>query len=183
MSTKRKSIGKKLRFEIFARDNFTCRYCGSQSDTVPLVIDHITPVCSGGTNDPENLLTACEPCNQGKGGRGLSKAVQTEQHRLALAQEMNEQLKSLEAAKATAKARERLTQEVCNFFCHVRGQKSMDKLTLRILSSFVRQHGAQLVFEWIEIASARLGPGAGDKKVGAYISGIRRVWMEESNAQ
>ena len=44
MANKRKSIGKKKRFEVFARDEFTCRYCGKQPPEVQLVIDHIKPV-------------------------------------------------------------------------------------------------------------------------------------------
>jgi 5-methylcytosine-specific restriction endonuclease McrA len=41
---KRKSISKKIRFEVFKRDSFTCQYCGSKSPDVTLVIDHIMPV-------------------------------------------------------------------------------------------------------------------------------------------
>jgi len=59
MANKRKSIGKKKRFEVFARDEFTCRYCGKQPPEVQLVIDHIKPVIEGGTNETTNLITAC----------------------------------------------------------------------------------------------------------------------------
>jgi hypothetical protein len=70
--TKRKSMGKRLRFEVFKRDGFCCQYCGAKpTEQAPLVIDHITPVCEGGTNDLENLISACEPCNQGKSGKLL----------------------------------------------------------------------------------------------------------------
>ena len=44
---KRQSMSKRLRFEIFARDEFTCRYCGKQPPEVQLVIDHIHPVADG----------------------------------------------------------------------------------------------------------------------------------------
>jgi len=37
-----------------------------------MVIDHIHPVAAGGDNDPSNLTTACESCNQGKKDRLLS---------------------------------------------------------------------------------------------------------------
>lgn len=30
-------------------------------------IDHVIPVCAGGTNDLVNLVLACEPCNRRKG--------------------------------------------------------------------------------------------------------------------
>lgn len=68
---KRKSTGKRQRFEIFKRDHFTCQYCGKQPPDVVLVVDHINPVSEGGDNDPLNLITACEPCNQGKAHKAL----------------------------------------------------------------------------------------------------------------
>ena len=56
----------KLRFEILARDNFACQYCGRTSAKVELQIDHIHPRAKGGTNNKENLITACKYCNIGK---------------------------------------------------------------------------------------------------------------------
>jgi len=70
---KRKSLSKGLRFDIFKRDGFTCQYCGRQPADVVLEIDHILPVYEGGTNDPMNLVTACEDCNRGKGKKLLDK--------------------------------------------------------------------------------------------------------------
>jgi HNH endonuclease len=68
----RTSTGKRLRFEIFKRDHFTCQYCGAQPPDVVLVADHITPVASGGQTTIDNLITACEACNQGKADRHLT---------------------------------------------------------------------------------------------------------------
>lgn len=64
----RPTISKKLRFEIFQRDNFCCRYCGRSKDDdgVRLHIDHKTPYSKGGKDDFNNLLTACSDCNEGK---------------------------------------------------------------------------------------------------------------------
>lgn len=31
MSVERKQLSKKLRFEVFKRDSFTCQYCGKKS--------------------------------------------------------------------------------------------------------------------------------------------------------
>lgn len=69
----RKSTGKRLRFEVFKRDGFTCQYCGKQPPDVVLVIDHIVPVCEGGETTADNLITACEVCNQGKAGKVLGQ--------------------------------------------------------------------------------------------------------------
>jgi hypothetical protein len=68
---KRKGLSKKVRFEVFKRDSFTCQYCGAQAPDAVLRVDHINPVAGGGDNDILNLITACEPCNQGKGARAL----------------------------------------------------------------------------------------------------------------
>lgn len=60
------AVSKRLRFEILRRDNYTCRYCGAKAPDVPLRVDHVLPETLGGTDDPSNLVTACEPCNSGK---------------------------------------------------------------------------------------------------------------------
>lgn len=65
----RKSTGKRLRFEIFERDSYTCRYCGAQPPAVVLVADHVLPVKENGQTSADNLVTACEACNQGKADR------------------------------------------------------------------------------------------------------------------
>lgn len=69
--TKRKSLSKKIRFEVFKRDSFTCQYCGSKVPDVILEVDHIKPVSKGGKNELINLVTSCFSCNRGKGKREL----------------------------------------------------------------------------------------------------------------
>ena len=59
-ASKRKTIPKSIRFEIFKRDKFTCQYCGKKSPNVILHVDRINPVSKGGTNDLLNLITSCE---------------------------------------------------------------------------------------------------------------------------
>ncbi len=59
---------RKLRSAILERDMFLCTYCGAGED---LTCDHIVPLVRGGTNDPENLVTACRSCNSSKGDRLL----------------------------------------------------------------------------------------------------------------
>lgn len=68
---KRKGLSKKIRFEVFKRDSFTCQYCGNQAPDFVLCVDHIVPVASGGQNDSLNLITACFDCNAGKSDRSL----------------------------------------------------------------------------------------------------------------
>jgi hypothetical protein len=64
-----KGVHRIVRWEVFARDGFTCRYCGRSPAThkgTSLEIDHRHPRSKGGTDDIENLLTACFECNNGK---------------------------------------------------------------------------------------------------------------------
>lgn len=59
-------VSKRLRFEILRRDQYRCRYCGTIAAETELRVDHVIPEALGGTADPSNLATACEPCNNGK---------------------------------------------------------------------------------------------------------------------
>ena len=179
MTPRRQGISKGTRFRIFARDGFTCRYCGAQADTVTLVVDHMIPVKHGGTNDDENLVTACEPCNQGKAAKQLDQSAPNDTDRLRLAQERNEQMQAAENARFIADARRDLRQTIVNFWCEERGQKEMHTQTLDVMASFVNEHGFEIVADWIGIAHRRLPYGA-DYKLGKYISGIRRTLISEA---
>jgi hypothetical protein len=65
------SISKRIRFEIFKRDGFACRYCGGHPPDVLLEVDHLHPIAEGGSNDEMNLVTACFDCNRGKSAKLL----------------------------------------------------------------------------------------------------------------
>lgn len=69
------AIGKSLRFQIFARDGFTCQYCGQQPPAVVLEVDHIHPVSRGGEDHEDNLVTACFDCNRGKRARIITEVA------------------------------------------------------------------------------------------------------------
>jgi 5-methylcytosine-specific restriction endonuclease McrA len=58
---------KITRRAIFARDSWTCQYCGS--DRGNLTIDHVIPRSKGGTSSWDNIVTCCAPCNRRKGDR------------------------------------------------------------------------------------------------------------------
>lgn len=60
------ALSRRLRFEILRRDGHTCRYCGARAPEVALTVDHVKPTALGGTDVPENLVTACADCNSGK---------------------------------------------------------------------------------------------------------------------
>ncbi|CAM5391022.1 hypothetical protein STENM36S_06321 [Streptomyces tendae] len=69
------AVSKRLRYEIFRRDNHACRYCGASAPDVPLRVDHVTPVALGGTDTPDNLVASCEPCNSGKSSATVDSAT------------------------------------------------------------------------------------------------------------
>lgn len=60
------SVSRRLRYEILRRDGNTCRYCGAKAPDVPLTVDHVVPVALGGSDEPSNLVAACQDCNSGK---------------------------------------------------------------------------------------------------------------------
>jgi hypothetical protein len=85
------AVGKKLRFEIFKRDGFTCQYCGRTPPDVVLNCDHVTPVSKGGTDDQENLITACFDCNSGKSNISLDQVIKPLAEQVEIAKERREQ--------------------------------------------------------------------------------------------
>ena len=60
------SLSKRIRFEVLRRDSHTCQYCGQMAPDVVLHIDHVEPKALGGSEKPDNLVTACKDCNAGK---------------------------------------------------------------------------------------------------------------------
>lgn len=64
-------LGRSLRFEVFKRDDWACRYCGARPPSAILHADHVVPVVDGGPDELDNLVTSCSDCNLGKGGRSL----------------------------------------------------------------------------------------------------------------
>lgn len=55
-----------LRWEVWERDNFTCRFCGTRRY---LATDHIVPESKGGETILNNLQTLCKTCNSRKSNK------------------------------------------------------------------------------------------------------------------
>lgn len=55
---------KITRRAVFARDGWTCQYCGARSN---LTVDHVIPRSKGGASSWENIVASCAPCNRRKG--------------------------------------------------------------------------------------------------------------------
>jgi len=93
----RKAISKKIRFEVFKRDSFTCQYCGKKAPDIVLEVDHIEPVSKGGRNDFLNLISSCRECNSGKSDRRLNdnSVLDKQRGQLEELQERKEQLEMM----------------------------------------------------------------------------------------
>lgn len=59
------------RREVLRRDHYTCQYCGSSKH---LTLDHVLPKSRGGQHSWDNVVAACESCNQTKGARTPAEA-------------------------------------------------------------------------------------------------------------
>lgn len=68
---RRTSLSPSKRINILERDDYTCKKCGRKASEGRLEVDHIKPVCKGGTDEESNLQTLCFECNRGKGGEEL----------------------------------------------------------------------------------------------------------------
>ena len=55
---------KITRRAVFARDGWTCQYCGARAN---LTVDHVIPRSKGGASTWDNIVASCAPCNRRKG--------------------------------------------------------------------------------------------------------------------
>lgn len=62
---------KLSRRSIFARDSYTCQYCGHRG--TDLTVDHIIPKKYGGPTTWDNLVCCCKKCNGRKSDKTLSQ--------------------------------------------------------------------------------------------------------------
>jgi 5-methylcytosine-specific restriction endonuclease McrA len=62
------------RFNIYARDDNTCQYCGRRHRRAELNLDHVVPRSRGGSTNWENVVCSCIGCNLRKGGRTPEEA-------------------------------------------------------------------------------------------------------------
>lgn len=150
---KRQSISKKLRFEVFKRDNFTCQYCGRMAPDVVLEVDHINPVANGGKNDILNLITSCHDCNIGKGKRVISEnnELKKQQAQLKELSEKREQLEMLiKWRKELSELDKRKVDAVEAVFMEKANLQLMDG-GRKIISKLIKKYGVSEVMEAVEI--------------------------------
>ena len=139
---KRVPVSKRMRFEIFKRDGFECQYCGATPPGVLLHCDHIEPVSRGGKTEMDNLVTACEACNQGKSDILLSVVPQSLASRAAEVAEREAQIAGYQAILKDK--RDRLgsdAQEVLELFCKFWGRDGIPRSHFVSIKNFVEKLG------------------------------------------
>lgn len=62
--SRRQSLTEQVKQVAFARAGGRCAYCGDSNG--PFENDHLYPLSRGGTDDPNNIVLACVPCNRAK---------------------------------------------------------------------------------------------------------------------
>lgn len=70
----RKKAVKFSRHNVYARDRGKCQYCGLKVRREEFQYEHVLPRSQGGKTSWENVVVACNTCNQKKGGRTPEQA-------------------------------------------------------------------------------------------------------------
>lgn len=184
------AISKSLRFEVFARDGFTCQYCGQRPPDVILECDHIHPRAKGGTDDTLNLITACVDCNRGKRAKVISAVAPRPDADLAMLKVQQEACEIERFLKAKAK-RDRQMAKTCEAI----QDEWMKYLTPawhpteRVLIPWIERYGAEEVCKSIICAAAAYNKNRfrGDEsrildQLIPYVGAILRNRMEDKEA-
>lgn len=180
------AISVRTRFEVFKRDDFTCKYCGRKSPDVVLEVDHIVPVIGGGQDDLVNLLTSCWECNRGKAGKSLTQILTGEDpHDKAI--EILERKRQLEEYnRVLAEENERMeteTWELVRRWKYEQGYRAKDDLNTiagpdyRWLKSALKWCPKEKIWEFMEAALLR-----GVTKNFKYVGACARNWRYEHMA-
>lgn len=153
----RKGISKRVRFEVFKRDGFTCQYCGAHPPAVVLQADHIHPVAEGGSNDIDNLITSCDTCNQGKGARLLSQVPESLAEKGEEIREREDQIKGYTSILRERAARiEDETWQVAEILSPGCSESGFDRRNLQSIKQFLERMPSWIVIEAAEMAYNRI---------------------------
>ncbi|MBK7380452.1 MAG: HNH endonuclease [Ignavibacteriales bacterium] len=155
----RKPLTKKIRFEVFKRDKFTCQYCGGSAPEVVLEVDHIIPVFSGGDNNIMNLITSCKPCNIGKKHRELSDdSVLTKQKKqIEDLEERKQQIRMMakwrdDLLKLDSEVVVLIEKNICNAF---ENQYTLTETSKDDIKRWVKQFTLNQILDSIDLSAAK----------------------------
>lgn len=154
--TQREAISKKLRFEIFKRDKFTCQYCGGKAPDVVLNVDHIEPVAHGGSNEVLNLITSCFSCNSGKSDRKLSDSsvVEKQRKQLELLAERREQIElMLEWKKSLSNFENDIVNMISDYINSKIAPRSLNVNGKISVSNWLKKYETEKILDAIDISA------------------------------
>lgn len=157
----RKPISKKLRFEVFKRDFFTCTYCGNKPPKIVLEVDHLLPVSRGGKNNIDNLVCSCFDCNRGKSNTELSSVPPSLEIKNTQTEEKLKQYKEyIKYLDALEKSKRQEINYVENVYCDAYPEYCFaDKFKMSV-RRFIDLLGIEETVEAMEIACCRKGMNA-----------------------
>jgi hypothetical protein len=155
----RSKLGKKARFDLFKRDDFTCQYCGQKPPAVVLEIDHVIAVANGGSSEEHNLITACFDCNRGKGA-GTLQCVPIDLARKAeMIEERASQVRAYEAVlRKQRRTKERQIEDVCDTFVLITKGWTLSDDGRRSVGYFLDKLPPSEVDEAMRLACSRKEP-------------------------
>lgn len=180
---KRKGIRASVRWHVFARDGFACRYCGvlAGQDGVELVVDHVVSVADGGSDHPDNLATACKGCNGGKSARSLEAAPTSKQVVKRIRKQAANLSQQADAIREALVAERQLRQEIVNLKCAAYGIDTctIQKGEIASVRKLLAEFGADEVLSWYQSAARN---NVSQWQSVRYVCGIARNVREARNA-
>lgn len=180
----RKSLSGSLRWEIFRRDGFCCRYCGAQAGTdgTVLAVDHVVSVAEGGTNSIDNLITACQTCNGGKYSRSLSEVPVASDQADRAAERAANAAELAESVKAEFEANKQMIQACVDIkgnaylVDQVQSKGGEWAIAVRLLKEF----GVACLADWYQTAHRK---GVPQSDAIRYVCGCARKTRKDREAQ
>lgn len=171
MKGKRRSVSKKIRFEVFKRDGFRCAYCGKMPPEVILEIDHIIPVSKKGTNDINNLIASCFDCNRGKRNIELDRVPSKITENIEVLKEKEDQV--MELRRFIKKINARIKRDIDKidkiYSLYFEGWSMTERFKRGTLTYFLKNLPYHEVEDACDIAFNRI---AGEESSIKYFCGI-----------
>lgn len=187
MASARKQISRRMRFEIFKRDSFTCQYCGGTPPSKILEVDHVVPVSKGGKDERHNLVTSCFECNRGKADIPLTQIPIPILDELNKAVEIREQTEAFERfLKKQRKANDKAVAEIGSHWLSQCSKTPdyavLEKDRARSLRIFLAHFPAQKLMHFVDVAHSRKPTSwSQDGDTWKYFCGI--CWKEIKEAK
>jgi hypothetical protein len=179
------AIRPKDRFEVFKRDGFRCQYCGRKTPDVVLEVDHIIPRADGGSDEFENLLTACWDCNRGKGGRSLGDIapIPNLAAETAAIWDREEQLREYHAAKeAEAERQTAMLADVLAYWFQTWGEDHLERWYIpweATLRDYCDKLGVHEVRKAMDITGRKFDSYVSTNAVKYFVGVLRRSLAQQ----